>query len=305
MYGRVARMTAIAVTTSAAFCYGIYWVFSPELFDLAIAVWLPVLTPLIIVPIIAYHQYSMMDTIERQNTELLLARAAAEEADRRKRTFLADVSHELRTPLNTIIGFADLIRSKSAGPISYDYIDYAQDISTSGQHLLRLIDDLLDISKIEAGRYELTIAPTKCVEVVQDAERLSRSELTAHNANLSVSYDNPDQTIRADQRALTQILVNLISNAAKYGGKNVTVSIRFDTNGMLTVSDNGEGMTEEELADAQELFRRGRHETSRKGSGLGLPLVRKLVELHGGTFALESRPAKGTTVRMTFPIQSA
>jgi len=304
MFKTITKITILAVSASALMCYGSYWLFDPTLFDRPFAVALPILAPLCVAPLASYFPTSLLERFREQNTELLLARAAADEADRRRRAFMADVSHELRTPLNAIIGFSELISNAEAKNASAQSGEYADDIRGAGHHLLKIIDDLLDLAKIDAGRYELDIRETSLPEIVADAARLSRSELEAGEVAIDISQVPERAVLAADPRAIRQILVNLFTNAAKYAGAGSTVTLSAQMAGdavrVLEIRDDGAGFDAEEIDTVMSEFGRVTKSTAVDGAGLGLPLVRKLAELHNAEFSIESAQGAGTRVAITF-----
>jgi PAS domain S-box-containing protein len=250
------------------------------------------------------------DVTERETHERALnaARETAEAASRAKSAFLAHMSHELRTPLNAIIGFSELIKTEMLGPVgSVRYKEYAGDIHGSGKHLLQLINDVLDISKIEAGKADLRDETVDLGEGIEHCASLIRPQATA--GNLKVIVDTPQDLpcLRGDVRALKQVLLNLLSNAVKFtaAGGEVRLSARVSDRGDLeiAVSDTGIGMSERDAARIFEPFYQIRSELTRQyeGTGLGLSLVKGLVEMHGGTVAVRSVPQHGTTMTATFP----
>ena len=234
------------------------------------------------------------------------ARDRAEAANKAKSEFLANMSHELRTPLNAIIGFSELIVAQPFGKIEPRYSEFAQDILNSGKHLLDLINDLLDMSKIEAGQFEL-------LDEQVDLEPLIRSCLTmvgprAIEGQVALSYDDPDfaAVIRADRRAVRQILLNLMSNAVKFTAVGGTVTVRVEAveSGIaIVVADNGIGIAQDALDRLCEPFHQVDASISRRfgGTGLGLAITRKLLDLHGGHLRFQSAPDVGTTVWAVFP----
>ena len=255
------------------------------------------------------------DRLERQGEQLAefardlgRARDKADAANAAKSAFLATMSHELRTPLNAIIGFSELIRDELAGDIGdRKYCDYARDIHASGQHLLALINDILDVSKAEAGKLEINDEIVDVTESVRSCVRLCQARADSAGADLvqEVPADLPQ--LRADRRRLKQILINLITNALKFTGGSGTVTIRgyVDPDGCMAmeVRDSGIGMTEREIDKALEPFGQVDTAINRRhpGTGLGLPLTKSMVEVHGGQLVIESKVGQGTLVRAVFP----
>ncbi|MEO1282158.1 MAG: HAMP domain-containing sensor histidine kinase [Pseudomonadota bacterium] len=236
------------------------------------------------------------------------ARRRAEAANKAKSRFLATMSHELRTPLNAIMGFSEVMKTEILGPMPNDtYKEYAGNIHDSGSHLLNLINEILDLSRIEAGRYELNEEPQRLSDVVEDCHRLLK--LRAENKGLTIIEDTPFDMpqVWVDQRALRQICLNLMSNALKFtprGGRvMVTVCGTTDGGQMLSVRDTGPGIPKEEIPKVLQAFGQGSlaHETAEGGTGLGLPIVKKLIELHGGQFELRSELRKGTEAVVFIP----
>jgi two-component system cell cycle sensor histidine kinase PleC len=236
------------------------------------------------------------------------ARLRAEEANLAKSRFLATMSHELRTPLNAILGFSEIMRSEILGPhTNPTYKEYANDIHQSGQHLLNLINEILDISRIEAGRYELREAPVNLGEVVEDCHRLMR--LRAENKGLKIveSFEENLLQLWADERAIRQICLNLLSNAIKFTPTGGTVTLKVGRTGtggqFLSVKDTGPGIPENEIPRVLRSFGQGSlaHQTAEGGTGLGLPITKGLTELHDGAFELKSKLRYGTEVTISFP----
>lgn len=246
------------------------------------------------------------DTIETLLAQLRETRNAAERSNRAKSTFLAGMSHELRTPLNAIIGFSDLIRQGVFGPVQPEkYSTYINDIHASGQHLLNLINDLLDLSKIEAGKRELKDTIIDLSKQVTDAALFVR--LQAEDAGVSIRFDIENELhLIADQRAIRQILINLLSNAIKYSPKGETVTVfARHCDGWLEmgVTDHGVGMDENGIEKAIQPYGQiNPHASGRvAGTGLGLPIAKALTEAHDATFHISSAIGAGTTVWGRFP----
>jgi len=236
------------------------------------------------------------------------ARSRAEEANLAKSRFLATMSHELRTPLNAILGFSEIMQGELLGPHSNPtYKEYANDIHQSGQHLLNLINEILDISRIEAGRYELNEGPVSLAGVAEDCHRLMR--LRAENKGLKIveAFAPNLPQLWADERAIRQICLNLLSNAIKFtpSGGTVTLTIGRTSAGgqFLSVKDTGPGIPEGEIPRVLRSFGQGSlaHQTAEGGTGLGLPITKGLTELHDGVFELKSKLRYGTEVIVTFP----
>ena len=245
--------------------------------------------------------------LEAQAEALNLARAAAEEASRAKSAFLANMSHELRTPLNAILGFAEMMRDGYAGPPGPAWTGYAGMVHEAGSHLLGVIGEILDLSKIEAGRVILSIEPVDLDDLLEACRELIQPMIERGGLILSVERAHGPATIQADKTRVKQILLNLLSNAAKFTpeGGRITLSAGPGADGFvdLRVADTGIGMTPLELELALEVF--GQVETSvarkNQGSGLGLPIAVGLTELHGGTLSIESAKGLGTTVTVSLP----
>lgn len=254
---------------------------------------------------------AVLDRVAEQAREqaeaLSAARDAAEVASRAKSAFLANVSHELRTPLNAILGFSELIRLGIHGAMLGKYVDYANDIWNSGQMLLELINELLDLSKAEAGRLELCeeefevhVAVAECFRMVHE-----RARSMGHRLTFSAGGGLP--ALQADRRMIRQMLLNLLSNAIKFTppGGSISVDARLlaDRAFELTVGDNGIGIAPGDIARVLEPFTQidNKHNRKYEGTGLGLPLVKRLVELHGGVLTIDSELGAGTRVVIRFP----
>jgi len=245
--------------------------------------------------------------LEVQAQALDLARAAAEEASRAKSAFLANMSHELRTPLNAILGFAEMLRDGYAGPPGPAWFGYAGIVHEAGSHLLSVIGEILDLSKIEAGRVMLSVEPVDLGDLLDACRELTAPQLERGQIEFVLRRDPAVGEIQADRIRLKQILLNLLSNAAKFTepGGCVTLSARPARPGFveLCVTDTGIGMTAAELQLALEVFGQVESSVARKhqGSGLGLPIAVGLAELHGGSLTVRSEKGVGTEVTVTLP----
>ena len=245
-------------------------------------------------------QTQLIDLAQNYETEKI----RAEEANQSKSEFLANMSHELRTPLNAINGFSDIMAKEMFGPLGDPrYKDYVSDILFSGRHLLSLINDILDMSKIEAGKMTLNVDTLHINDLIQQVLRILRGRAEENRLKL-VFNEVQSQTIQADPRAVKQILLNLITNAIKFTPENgvVRVMVEPKTTGIVVrVSDSGIGIGPEDLARLAQPFEQASNNSSGEGTGLGLALSKSLVELHGGNFAIASRVGEGTTVTFTLP----
>lgn len=250
------------------------------------------------------------DVTQRKEVELRerQAKELAEAASRSKSELIANMSHELRTPLNAIIGFSDAIKQEIYGPLGNDkYEGYLDDIYSSGMHLLGIINDILDVSLIEAGTIQLNEDDIVISDVVDSAIRLINPRAAMGQVQVSSSIDSQIPHIYADQRRVKQVLTNLLGNAVKFTpeGGNVTVCARLNTDASLSilVNDTGIGMTESDVATALSTFGQvdSGHDRKYDGTGLGLPLTKGLIEMHGGTLDIQSEEGCGTSIAVTFP----
>ena len=237
-------------------------------------------------------------------------RRRAERASAAKSRFLANMSHELRTPLNAIIGFSEMMRTEALGPVgSPRYRAYADDINRSGMHLLGLINDLLDLSKIEAGKMELAEGLLELPRLVQDCLLLLREVARRGKVELAAELPADLPLLWGDERKLKQVLLNLLGNAVKFTSEGGTVALRAESESaggfVIAVSDTGIGIAREHLATVLEPFGQVRQLEGEPqqphGTGLGLPLSKALVELHGGKLEIASVPGQGTTIRLRLP----
>jgi signal transduction histidine kinase len=246
--------------------------------------------------------------LEATQAQLRAARERAEHASRSKSEFLANMSHELRTPLNAVIGFTDVMRTESYGPIANErYKQYLDDISHSSTHLLRVISDLLDFSKIEAGKLEMYREDIAVDELVEGVVAMMRQEAERSRVALRLEKGTPQTILSADPHRLRQVLLNLLSNAIKFtpaaGEVQACTVMQPDGDVSIVVTDTGIGMAEADIEHALEPFGQVEQGLARKyqGTGLGLPLAKRLAELQGATLEIASAPQKGTTVVVTFP----
>jgi Amt family ammonium transporter len=263
-------------------------------------------------------QYNMVlrkfnDEVTKRETtarDLREARDQAVVANASKSQFLANMSHELRTPLNAIIGFSEVIRDELFGRLSNDrYKDYAADINSSSQHLLALINDILDLSKIEANKFELYEEEVDIVEIIAACDRMLRGRAEQHGVTLDVRVEAGLPRLRADARALRQMILNLMSNAVKFTPEsgNVALGAGLEPDGRiaLTVSDTGIGISKENLPRALQPFTQIAEDNlvyAAEGTGLGLPLTAALARLHGGSLVIDSVKGEGTTIIVRFPL---
>lgn len=227
-----------------------------------------------------------------------------------KTLFFAGVSHELRTPLNAIIGFSDMMRSRLFGPLPGKYAEYADMIHDSGQHMLDLVGDVLDMSKVEANKYELTYCEFDIADVVRSSMKMVRPSADAAELTLDADIEaDKDLVIEADRRAVRQILLNLLSNAIKFTPKGGRVTSSAHLNGDridISVADTGTGMTAGDIAAIGEPYSQAANANlvKQRSTGLGLSLVKNLVKLHGGDFSITSHPGVGTKVLVSLPIKN-
>ena len=245
--------------------------------------------------------------LKRAESALIEAKNAAENTSRAKTEFLAEMSHELRTPLNAIIGFSDLVRSEVYGPIGNDlYKEYLQDIMTSGNHLLGLINDILDLSKAEAGMMTLHDEPADAADIARECLGMLRQQAEAAHIELGSRIAEDLPALVCDERKVKQMLLNLLSNGIKFtpeGGRVMLEAAVVAAGLQMTVRDTGVGIAKADIATALSAFGRVDSELSRnrQGTGLGLPLTKHLAEAHGASFEIDSTLGVGTTVTITFP----
>jgi signal transduction histidine kinase len=251
--------------------------------------------------------YSDVTEIRAAERRLQEARSQAETANQSKSEFLANMSHELRTPLNAIIGFTEIISQELFGPIGNDkYLEYIKDVHSSSLHLLSIINDVLDMSKIEAGKLELAKQAVGLHTVIGDVIRIVHER--ASNRGIDLIFDAAEEpvVIWADERAMKQIFLNLLSNAIKFSEEREEIHIRLTTvtgEAIVEVEDRGIGMDEKEQERALQPFGQAKPAITSNygGTGLGLPITKGLVEAHDGSLAISSRVGAGTTVRVVLP----
>ncbi|MBV8889520.1 MAG: PAS-domain containing protein [Alphaproteobacteria bacterium] len=251
-----------------------------------------------------YADITLLKASEREMSE---ARRLAEAANHAKTEFLANMSHELRTPLNAIIGFSEVICAEMLGPIeNLKYRDYVKDIHSSGLHLLSIINDVLDMSKIEAGKLELSEQAIVVQRVIGEAGHMLHER--AHSRAIVLTYELPDEdiVIWGDERAIKQVLLNILSNAIKFsneGGQIIVRARSLPERLIIEVEDHGIGMDDEEQERALQPFGQAKSVTTRAhgGTGLGLPITKGLIAAHGGTLSIRSSVGRGTTVRVELP----
>ena len=247
---------------------------------------------------------------ERKKTALDLERARdeAEAANQSKSEFLANMSHELRTPLNHVIGFTEMVIDKTVGPLNSNQEEFLNDVLGSSRHLLSLINDILDLSKVEAGKMDLEVSEIPLENLLLDTLIMVKEKAVKHSISLTPRFQEIPATIWADERKLKQIIYNLLSNAVKFtpdGGKVELEVQRLDGQGIkITVSDTGIGLSETDRERIFQPFEQGDNSAGRKyqGTGLGLSLTKRLVELHGGRIWAESEgEGKGSTFHFLVP----
>jgi signal transduction histidine kinase len=248
---------------------------------------------------LAIHNARLFREIEDKSRQI-------EAANRHKSEFLANMSHELRTPLNAIIGFSEVLQERLFGELNEKQAEYTSDILTSGQHLLSLINEILDLSKVEAGRMELELASFDLPLAIDNARTFVRERAVKHGITLDVDVDDRLGEYVGDERKIKQILLNLLSNAVKFtpeGGRISITANKTDNGAEISVSDTGIGIPLAEQPTIFEEFRQvgGDYAHKKEGTGLGLTLAKKFVELHGGKIWVESEVGKGSTFSFTLP----
>ena len=244
--------------------------------------------------------------LNRMSEKLGQLYAEIEAANRHKSEFLANMSHELRTPLNAIIGFSEVLHERMFGELNDKQAEYVQDVLSSGRHLLSLINDILDLSKVEAGQMELQLARFHLPTALQSALTLVRERATRHGIALGLDVDERLGDVVGDERKIRQVVLNLLSNAVKFTPDGGRIGVRAaveDGAARIAVFDTGVGISPEDQAKIFEAFRQVGTDDARKheGTGLGLTLTQKFIELHGGRIWVESEVGKGSTFTFTLP----
>jgi len=257
---------------------------------------------------IVRDQRRTIATLEDALAQAEAARHSAETAADARAAFLAKMSHELRTPLNAILGFSEVLKTELFGPHGNErYKDYSKIIHDSGSHLLCLVNDILDMAKLEAGKLEIDFAPVDICRVIIDCVRGIEPLAKAGDVCISVVLHGGVGCLNGDARRLRQMLLNLLSNAIKFTPSGGTVALRVGRTGTggqsLSVKDTGPGIPENEIPRVLRSFGQGSlaHQTAEGGTGLGLPITKGLTELHDGSFELKSKLRHGTEVTITFP----
>jgi signal transduction histidine kinase len=244
--------------------------------------------------------------VNRTNDELRRLYGELETASRHKSDFLATMSHELRTPLNAIIGFSEVLNEQMFGELNERQLAYVNDVLEAGRHLLSLINDVLDLAKIEAGRMDLELSEVAIPDVLRSAVSMQSERADRAGVELNLSTEPDEITITADERRVRQVVFNLLSNAVKFtpSGGRIDITALVDSSQVeIAIADTGPGISAEDIESIFEEFEQTSEGKQAEGTGLGLPLSRKLVELHGGRLWVESTPGKGSTFRFTLPAE--
>jgi signal transduction histidine kinase len=244
--------------------------------------------------------------VNKMNDELARLYRQLELASEHKSQFLANMSHELRTPLNAIIGFSEVLREQMFGELNERQLAYVEDVLAAGEHLLSLINDVLDLAKIEAGRMDLELSQVEIPDLLRTAVSMHSERAGRSGVSLSLETEPAEIEIIADERRVRQIVFNLLSNAVKFtpSGGHVDISARTETGQVeIAVADTGHGIAAEDLDTIFEEFEQTSEGKRAEGTGLGLPLSRKLAELHGGRLWAQSELGKGSTFRFSLPVE--
>ena len=252
---------------------------------------------------------SLAANLNRMNDELRRLYGELESASRHKSEFLANMSHELRTPMNAIIGFSELLQDQVCGPLNDQQLGYIDDVLQSGRHLLSLINDVLDLSKVEAGKMELDVSDVVLQEVLESGLSMQARQAAGRGIELHLDLGVDGLTVPADERRLRQVVFNLLANAIKFtppGGRVSVSAHQREADVEVAIADTGPGIAPEDLVLIFEEFGQasGDAGTRNEGTGLGLPLSRRIIELHGGRLWVDSSPSAGSTFRFTLPVGS-
>ena len=313
MFAFFPRRTAVLYVVVSSSAYGAVLAFQRGNAE-PFGKWLTVVGATVIVGTITGYlvdRTRALAVAERQaRTEAEEAKAALEVVNRHKSEFLASMSHELRTPLNAVIGFGEVLDQGLFGELNPKQAEYMGDIVSSGHHLLSLINDVLDLSKVEAGRMELEVAEVSVPELLTSSLGLFREQAARHRIELGLRLDSQVGELCCDERKVRQVTFNLLSNAVKFtpeGGRVELAATRRNGSVEIAVSDTGPGIDFEDQERIFEEFAQARTSNNGRGpsTGLGLALARRFVELHGGTIAVESTPGHGATFRFSLPVGDA
>ena len=246
--------------------------------------------------------------VNRMNDELNRLYRELETASLHKSEFLANMSHELRTPLNSILGFSQVLRERMFGELNVKQEEYLDDIISSGHHLLSLIDDVLDLSKVEAGQIELEVEPFSLREALERGVVMVRERATRDGVHVAFTADPEVDVVEGDERRIKQVIFNLLSNAVKFtpsGGAVDVSAAQVDGEVRVSVGDTGPGLA---LEDHERIFEEFQQTEAgveqHEGTGLGLALSKRLVELHGGRIWVDSELGQGSTFVFTLPARS-
>ena len=245
--------------------------------------------------------------VNRMNDELRRLYREVETASQHKSDFLANMSHELRTPLNAIIGFSQVLREGMVGDVNEKQREYLEDILSSGQHLLSLINDVLDLSKVEAGQVELQVAPFSLQDALERGVSMVREQATTEGVQVTLHKNGSLDVVSGDERRMSQVIFNLLSNAVKFtptGGQVDVSAKRINGEMRVSVADSGPGIAAEDLDRIFEEFQQTEAGARQlEGTGLGLALSKRFVEMHGGRIWCESEVGKGSTFEFTLPLR--
>jgi signal transduction histidine kinase len=250
---------------------------------------------------------ALATNVNRMNDELRRLYKAVETASQHKSDFLANMSHELRTPLNAIIGFSQVLREGMVGDVNAKQREYLDDILSSGNHLLSLINDVLDLSKVEAGQVELQVAPFSLQDALERGVSMVREQATTEGVQVTLHGNGGLDVVSGDERRVSQVIFNLLSNAVKFtpeGGQVDVTAARMNGEMRVSVADSGPGIAAEDLDRIFEEFQQTEAGAQqREGTGLGLALSKRFVEMHGGRIWCESEVGKGSTFEFTLPME--